>query len=415
MEKSIKVSCPNCGSAIDVDEILNKQAEEKYRKEFENQKAILEVQQQKFEEDKKRARDEYAQKLDAERQKIKSEESQLARQKILEEFKLQMQVQQEELENRKKENAELKRKEVEFLRKEELLKEKEQEIDLQIQRKLKEERENLEEKIKKQEYEKNQIKENDYQLKIREYEYQLDTQKKLVEEMKRKAEQGSMQLQGEVQELALEEILRTSFPFDVISEVGKGVRGADAIQLVHNKFGQNCGKIIYESKRTKSFSNDWIEKLKADMRLQQADVAVLVTETFPKDLERFGEKDGIWICHFSEVIPVAYLLRDSIIKISAATQSQENKGEKMAMLYTYLTSNEFTEQWNAIREGFLQMKLSIQTERVAMEKLWKSREKQLEKVLLNAAHIHGSIEGIAGNSLSGFKEINSIENALDVE
>jgi hypothetical protein len=205
-----------------------------------------------------------------------------------------------------------------------------------------------------------------------------------------------MQLQGEVQELALEEMLKSAFPFDLVSEVGKGVRGADCIQTVRNNFGQECGKIIYESKRTENFGADWIEKLKADMRGLSADIAVIVTKTMPRGMERFGEKDGVWICNFTEIKSVAYMLREGIIKVYNASRSQENKGDKMHMLYDYLTSNEFASQWKAIREGFMSMKLSIQKERDAMEKLWKAREKQLEKVLLNAAHIRGSIEGISG-------------------
>ena len=155
--------------------------------------------------------------------------------------------------------------------------------------------------------------------------------------------------------------------------------------------------IIYESKRTTSFSGDWIDKLKADMRSQGADIAVIVTQVLPKDMERFGEKEGVYICTFAEVRSLASVLRTSILKIFALSRSQEGKGDKMHMLYDYLTSHEFSEQWKAIREGFLSMKMSIQKERDAMEKLWKAREKQLEKVLLNAAHIKGSVEGIAGS------------------
>jgi hypothetical protein len=205
-----------------------------------------------------------------------------------------------------------------------------------------------------------------------------------------------MQLQGEVQELMLEELLQTTFPFDKIEEVGKGVRGADCIQVVRNQFGNESGKIIYESKRTKDFANEWIEKLKSDMRTLGADVAIIVTQTLPKDMDRFGEKDGVYICTFTEVRSVALLLRNALLKIAEAKKSQENKGDKMVMLYDYLISSEFSEQWKAIREGFMSMKLSIQKERDTMEKLWKAREKQLEKVLLNAAHIKGSVEGIAG-------------------
>lgn len=287
-------------------------------------------------------------------------------------------------------------KELDFLKKEQLMKQKEEEMELQVQRKLQEQRMEMTEQIRKQEAEKNNIKETEHQLRVKELEKQLDDQKKLAEEMKRKAEQGSMQLQGEAQELILEELLRNAFPFDLITEVGKGVRGADCIHLVRNQFGQECGKIIYESKRTKDFSVEWIEKLKKDMRSIGVDVAVIVTQSYPKGMDCFGERDGVWICSFDEVKAVSYILRDGIVKLYGASKSQENRGDKMHMLYDYLTSNEFSEQWKAIREGFMSMKLSIQRERDAMEKLWKAREKQLEKVLLNAAHIRGSVEGIAG-------------------
>ncbi len=319
------------------------------------------------------------------------------------------------LEENKKENEDklkaARQKEADFLRKEQDLKNKEAEIDLTVQRQLQKDREKLTEDIRKIEEQKTANKETEYQLRIKELEKQRDDQKKLTDEMRRKNEQGSMQLQGEVQELALEELLKVAFPFDIICEVGKGVRGADCIQTIRNNFGQECGKIIFESKRTNSFANDWIEKLKADMRSQGADVAVIVTQALPKDMDRFGEKDGIWICSFAEVKPIVQMLRDGIIKISNALKSQENRGDKMHLLYDYLTSREFAEQWQAIREGFMSMKLSIQKERDAMEKLWKAREKQLEKVLLNAAHVRGSIEGISGTDV----DLNLLENTGEGE
>ena len=302
-------------------------------------------------------------------------------------------------------------KELEFLKKEQELLNKEKEIELQIQRLLLEERNKLSDIIRKEEAEKNSLKDTEHQMKLKELEEKLEAQRKLADEMKRKAEQGSMQTQGEVQELLLEEMLRSSFPFDLITEVGKGVRGADCIQTVRNSFGQECGKIIFESKRTKDFANDWIDKLKADMRSQGADVAVIVTQSLPKDMNGFGEKDGVWICSFAEAKAVVAVLRDAVIKIFNATKSQDNKGDKMHLLYDYLTSREFAEQWQAIREGFMSMKISIQKERDAMEKLWKAREKQLEKVLLSAAHVRGSIEGISGTDV----DLNLLEDANDSE
>lgn len=291
---------------------------------------------------------------------------------------------------------EARQRELDFLQQEQALRTKEAELDLSIQRKLNDERSKLIEELRKLEEQKTASKETEFQLRLRELEKQLEDQKKLAEEMKRKADQGSMQLQGEVQELALEELLKAAFPFDQISEVGKGKRGADCVQTVRNSQGQECGKIIFESKRAELFNADWIEKLKADMRSQGAQLAVIVTKTLPKEMERFGEKDGVWICSLAEVRPLVHALRDGIIKIYLAAKAQDHKGDKMHLLYHYLTSHEFGEQWKAIREGFLSMKQSIQRERDAMEKLWKSREKQLEKVLLNAAHIKGSVEGIAG-------------------
>jgi hypothetical protein len=242
---------------------------------------------------------------------------------------------------------------------------------------------------------------------MKEMEEKLEAQRKLAEEMTRRAEQGSMQLQGEVQELALQEMLQSSFPFDLILEVGKGIRGADCIQVVRNNFGQECGKIIYESKRTNAFANEWIEKLKADMRNQGAEIAVIVTRAMPRDMDCFGIKDGVWICDFSEVKALASVLREGVIRVFNTAKSNENRGDKMHLLYGYFTSSEFAEQWKAIREGFLAMKHSIQRERDAMERLWKTREKQLEKVLLNASHIRGSIEGIAGMDAV---DLNLLEN-----
>jgi hypothetical protein len=334
--------------------------------------------------------------LEAEKKKIQEKLTEDIRKSIAGDYENQLKLLQQNASDTEEKLREARKKELEFLQKEQALKTREEELELSVQKKLLEERERLKEQLQKEEAEKLSLKEQEYQLRMKELEKQLDDQKKLAEEMRRKSEQGSMQLQGEVQELMLEEMLQATFPFDKIEEVGKGVRGADCIQIVRNQFGNEAGKIIYESKRTKDFSNEWIEKLKADMRTTGADVAVIVTQAFPKDMDRFGEKNGVYICSFTEVRSVALLLRNAILKIADARKSEENKGDKMVMLYNYLTGTEFVEQWKAISEGFRSMQQSIQQERNAMEKLWKAREKQLEKVLLNAAHIKGSIEGIAG-------------------
>lgn len=379
---STEIKCPKCGESFEPNESIREEVEKELRTKM----------------------------VDWQKQKEKQLEENL-RKNISSDFETQLRLLKESNNENEEKLKFSRQKELEYLKKEQELLTKEKEIDLQLQRLLLEERNKLSEIIRKEEAEKNSLKETEHQMKLKELEEKLEAQKKLAEEMKRKAEQGSMQTQGEVQELLLEEMLRSSFPYDLITEVGKGVRGADCIQSVRNSFGQECGKIIFESKRTKDFSNEWIDKLKADMRSQGADVAVIVTQALPKDMTGFGEKDGVWICSFSEVKAVVSVLRDAVIKIYNAGKSQENKGDKMHLLYDYLTSREFAEQWQAIREGFMSMKLSIQRERDAMEKLWKQREKQLEKVLLSAAHVRGSIEGISGTDV----DLKLLEDNNDAE
>jgi len=396
-----EVKCPSCGYGFPIEEVMT----EEYKKE-------LRIKMQAFtkqkEDEYRRKEEEFAQKqrqnelefekrLIAEKKQLQQSMEDSLRRTISSDYENQLRLMENSMKEQDEKLRLSRQRELEFLQKEQALTQKEEELQLELQRKLQEQRNELAEQIRRQENEKFNLKDTEYQLKLKELEKQLDDQKKLADEMRRKAEQGSMQLQGEVQELILEELLRTYFPFDLVTEVGKGVRGADCVQTVRNQFGQECGKIIYESKRTKEFGGDWIEKLKKDMRNTGADVAVIVTQCYPKDMDCFGEKDGVWICSFDEVKPVAYILRDTVIKTSNIMRSQDNKGDKMHLLYDYLLSNEFSEQWKAIREGFLSMRMSIMKEREAMEKLWKAREKQLEKVLLSAAHIKGSIEGIAGS------------------
>ena len=401
------ITCPSCKHEFAPEDAIAKSLEKEYEEKFNNdrqkllkqfseQQQIFEQQQKDFEKKKEKENELFAERMQKEKLKIENEVQEKLRKSISNDFENQLKIlQQANFDNEEKLKS-ARQKELEFLKKVQELKNKEEEMEIALQKKLSEERATLSEQIRKQEIEKNIIKETENNLKFKELEKQLEDQKKLVDEMKRKAEQGSMQRQGEVQEIALEEILRNNFPFDIITEIGKGTRGADCIQMVRNNFGQECGKIIYESKRTENFGGDWIEKFKKDMRSTGADIAVLVTKTMPKDLDCFGLKEGIWVCTFSEVKALSNVLRDGIIRIYNSAKSQENKGDKMHLLYDYLTSNEFSEQWKAIREGFFAMKIGIQKERDAMERLWKAREKQLEKVLLNSAHVKGSIEGIAG-------------------
>lgn len=394
------IVCPNCHHQFEPTEAIRKEVEKELNvkaaewhkrkdEEFRQKEHLLQSELQKKDEEMQRQ-------LGIEKQKLEQQLQETIRKSVASDFENKLKLLQSTIADNEEKLKQSRSKELEMLQKEQQIKSREDDLALTLQKRLNEEREKLSTEIRQIENQRAQQLEMEFRMKLAEKEKQLEDQRKLAEEMKRKAEQGSMQLQGEVQELLLEDILRSSFPFDKVVPVAKGVRGADCVQIICNPFGNECGKIIYESKRTNNFSLDWIDKLKADMRSQGADIAVIVTQTMPKDMERFGEKDNVYICTFNEVRSLVSVLRTSILKVFQITKNQENKGDKMQLLYDYLTSSEFGEQWNAIREGFMSMRLSIQRERDVMEKLWKQREKQLEKVLLNAAHIRGSIEGIAG-------------------
>lgn len=419
------IKCPNCGKEFDVENVLAADIEKRMQAEFQDklnaslasvaaEKEQLAAEQKMFEEKKKQENEIFKQKMEQEKAKMAAALQTEISTSIAADFETKLkQLEQDNLANEAK-LKEAREKELEYLQKTKLLQDKEAELEITLQKKLQAERTQLTEQIRLQEMQKNELKESEYNLKLRELEKQLEDQVKLAEEMKRKAEQGSMQLQGEVQEQALEELLRIAYPFDIISEVGKGVKGADCIQTVRNANAQECGKIIYESKRTEHFAADWVEKLKNDMLSQGADIAVIVTKAMPKDMSQFGERNGVYICSFKEVKSLSLVLRNAILKISESRKSQENKGEKMVSLYNYLTSQEFVGNWNAIRDGFRNLRGMLQKEREDFEKNWKKKEKQIELIIQNSLHISGSIEGIAGqDSIDMHLDDDKVDNLLE--
>ncbi len=312
--------------------------------------------------------------------------------KVRERYEEQLKALQDENEKRKSENKALREKEVALMRQEAELKERQEEMELQIDKQLFERKKEIEDKARNKERE-------SFELERVKHNKQVEDQKKLIEELRRKAEQGSMQLQGEVQELAIEGLLSQNYPFDQISEVPKGIRGADSIQTVINSMRQECGSIVYESKRTKNFAKDWIDKLKQDQLACKADIAVLVTETMPSDMDRFGERDGVWICGFHEVKSVSFVLREMLIKTHSVKLQQENKGDKMELLYSYLTSPEFVQNVERIVDNYDSMIDQLNKEKKAMHKIWAVREKQIWVVQENLSALFGSIKGIAGKEL----------------
>ena len=364
------ITCPNCGHQFELNESLKNEVEKELRGKMQD----------------------WQKKKEEEFEKQKAVSVTEALQKAAEGTAAKLKSLEEEAKIKSQQLQDLQKKELDLLRDKNALEEKQKNMEVEIEKRFLEKRKEIEDSAIKREQEL-------FDLKTKEYKLQMEQQQKLIEELKRKSEQGSMQLQGESQESLLEDILKENFPFDMIEEVGKGVEGADCIQTVRNSSGNICGKIIYESKRTKGWSNNWVDKLKADKRNTGADVAILVTQTFPKDMDRFGEKEGIWICNFSEAGSVAHLLRNGIIKIHEIQKAQEGKGDKMQMLYDYLTGIEFRGQMEAIMEGFMAMKQGMAKERIQMEKIWKEREKQLEKVLMSTSGMYGSVKGIAGASI----------------
>jgi hypothetical protein len=236
-------------------------------------------------------------------------------------------------------------------------------------------------------------------LKNAELQKKLDDQKASTEELLRRQNQGSQQAQGEVQEIAIENWLSSYFPYDDIQEIKKGESGADCFHVVKNQAQIVCGTILYESKRTKSFSPSWIPKFKKDIQSKNADIGILISDTMPPDIPSFGAKDGVIICsytHFKALVPV---IRDNIIKQKLISTSQENKGEKMEMLYDFIIGNEFTLHVQAIIDSFTQMESELNQEKRAMNKLWAKREKHIEGIIMNTSRMRGAIEGIAGNVL----------------
>ncbi|HEY0088615.1 MAG TPA: DUF2130 domain-containing protein, partial [Candidatus Lokiarchaeia archaeon] len=327
------IKCPSCGHEFPVGDAFLLQAEDKIRKEYQKkisqQAAIFNTQKQQLEDDKKQFEEKKQKENELFKERLEKkliEEKEKLKKETQEEFDQKIKELEDENQRRKIENSKLKSHELELLKKEQQLKEDQEEYQLKMEKELLEKREEIINETKKKENEKNE-------LKFKEYEKKLEDQKRLIEEMQRKAEQGSTQIQGEVQEIALEDLLKKLYPFDLVEEVLKGVKGADVIQTVVNSLQQVCGKIIYESKRRKAFSDTWIDKLKQDQRDQQAELAVIVTEVLPKDMNKFGRKDGIWICNYHEVEGLSFVLREMILKTFSISSSQVNKSDKMELLY----------------------------------------------------------------------------------
>lgn len=409
MQDNTQIKCPNCGTSIDVQHIIKHQIEEelnrKFQAEIANEKQkyasqldSLNQEKASFEAKKKEENEMFQERLEKQLKQDRAHLETKLKAKLQEEQSEQFEALQKELNEKSAQIKELNLAKVEIEKLKRANAEAKEIAEAEAQKRLSEQLMNEKEKIKRAEEEKNE-------LRFKELQKQLEDQKRLTEEMKRKQEQGSMQLQGEVQELAIEEWLSTRFPLDSIEEIKKGARGGDCVQVVNTYSRQNCGSIYYESKRTKDFQASWIEKFKTDIREKSANIGVLVTEVMPSDMERMGLRDGIWVCNYEEFKGLSAVLRESIIQVDQALASQENKGDKMELLYNYLTSNQFRMSIEAIVEGFTSMKSALDSEKRAMQRIWKEREKQIDKVVTNTLELYGSVRGIAGNAVQAVKAL----------
>lgn len=368
------IICPYCNKEILLSKALTGQIEENLRKSYEV----------KAKEREREIENDYKQRLAAEKQQAekKAKESLAVE---LAELRQQVTEKDDELEKARKQELDLRKRQRE-------LKNKEQAMELEIARKIDEERGKVEEEVAAKLAEKNRMKDL-------EKEKQLTDLRKQIEDLKRKAEQGSQQTQGEAVEVELEELLRVNFPYDQIEPVAKGIKGADVVQRVHNSSGQYCGTIIWESKNTKAWSDGWIDKLKDDQRALRAEIAVLASVVLPKGVSHFANVEGVWVTDFSTVIGVASALRVNLSQVAMTRLAAEGKSEKMEMLYGYLSGTEFKQRVEAIVESFVAMKDDLDREKRAMETTWSKREKQIQKVIHNVAGMYGDMQGIIGATL----------------
>jgi len=415
MENITQIKCPKCGTPIDVENIVAHQVEEKLRLEFnskykeEKQKLIDNAEREKrlFEEKEEAFKKKEEALKTAEKnletqveERLKIESVKRTREieaKVFGDFEVKIKASENELKEKNEKLAELKNAAIENESLKRKLMEQEDDLKIKFQKELTQKLVEEVDNFKRKEG-------TEHEMKMKEKEETIKQLLVQMEEMKRTGQQSSMQLQGEVQELVIENMLRELFPHDDILEVAKGVRGADVMQIVRNRLGAECGKILYESKRTKKFNEEWIDKLKGDALSCNADVCIIVTEALPDGIDKFNQVKGVWVTSFYDLKSLIIVLRDSLIKIGAAINSQVNKGEKMQMLYDYVGSPEFRHRLDFISSAFLALKQSIDKEKGQMQKLWGEREKNINIITENLNLFDGSLRAITGPLVEEVKE-----------
>lgn len=393
--KKLMITCPECKHEFSPDQSLRHQLDHLMQEEradlasryaekekaLERQKSVLLKKENSIEQL-------VNEKLNSEKSRMKLE----VEKKVRGDFSTELNGLRSELEEKQARLDEAKELELEMERLRRESKEREDTMKLRFEKELNAERTRIESIIIEREAQR-------HEMKLAERDKQLNDLRKQLEEARRKAEQGSMQTQGEVQELALQDLLCDLFKFDSIQEVPKGQNGADTVHVVRTQYGKECGVIAYESKRTKNFSEGWIAKLKEDMREHGASHAILVTEVMPKEMPTFGMRNGVWICTFKEVAGLASAIRQICITEANIKATEVNRAEKIQALYNYLMSSEFKQRVEAIIEAAAEMRQNIDKERRSMLTFWKKQEKAIDQMGFLVTDIVGSIDGISGNAL----------------
>ena len=422
------INCPECGAALDIDNVLFHQLEEKAKKSLQGEynakiKDLKNSLEEKFDqkEEKLKVREKdflhKMEKLESDQEnyivtlnatvKDETAKAQIQMEKQIkkdleEEQSERIKIMQNDLKKKSEQVKDLHRAKAEIekikLEKSEL----KDKIKLELNREMAQKINKVKERIIKNESEK-------VELNLIEKEKLIEQLRNDLKETQRRAEQGSVQAQGEAQEIGIEDYLKDTFPMDSIEEIKKGARGADCLQIINTPGREACGSIYYESKRTKKFGGDWVEKFRNDMREKGGvSVGILVTEAMPNDMPKMGMRNGIWICNYTEFKGLSIALRESVIQLSSAVVSQENKGGKMTMVYDYLISNEFKMIIESIVEAYSDMKSDLEREKRSLQGHWKRREKQIERVSVNVIDMYSSLKGLAGNSVQSV-------DALDYE
>lgn len=407
------ILCPNCKTEIKLTESLAAPLIESTRRDYEKRLALKDTDMAK-KEDSLREReaavsqamhaidDQVAEKLVLERARIAAEESKkakLALQTDIDQKTRELAELQDVLTQRDVKLAEAQKAQADLIRQKRELDDAKRELELTVEKRVQDGLSVTREQAKKEA-------EEGLKLKVMEKEQTIASMQTQIEELKRRAEQGSQQLQGEVQELELEAVLRTKFPRDTIEPVPKGEFGGDALQRVMGPLGQLCGTMLWESKRTKNWSDGWLAKLRDDQRTAKAEIAVIVSQTLPKGVESFDLIEGVWVTESRCAIPVATALRQSLIELSGSRLAREGQQTKTEMVYQYLTGPRFRHRVEAIVEKFTDMQADLERERKTMTRLWAKREEQIRGVIESTAGMYGDLQGIAGKSL---QEIEGLE------